>query len=195
MDVDRDVFQCLRLAVMHADILDLQQRHLVLERGLGPRMGLDRAAEIDPPHGLVLHHVLGAAGRDLLAEIHREHAVDQRRDALDVVVDQHHRATLVAEAADQCGEGADLGAGETGEGLVDQHDLGVARDRLGQFQPAQVGEWQRRRAAVHHRPEADTLGDPFGALGQRLVGKQHEQAVGQQRYHDVLQHGLPVQRP
>src|SRR5690348_18290247 len=31
MDVDRDVLQRLRLAVEHADILDLEQRHLVLE--------------------------------------------------------------------------------------------------------------------------------------------------------------------
>ncbi|MGY4349651.1 hypothetical protein ACVWXM_006144 [Bradyrhizobium sp. GM7.3] len=29
---------------------------------------------------------------------------------------------------------------------------------------------------------------------QRLVRKQHEQAVRQQRDHDVLQHSLPVQR-
>src|SRR5947209_12974836 len=40
MDVDGDVLQRLRLAVMHADILDLQQRHLVLEAGFGARRGL-----------------------------------------------------------------------------------------------------------------------------------------------------------
>src|SRR6185437_2683468 len=52
-----------------------------------------------------------------------------------------------------------------------------------------------RRVPVHHRAEADAVGNPFGALSQRLVGKQHEQAVRQQCDHDVFQHGLPVQRP
>ena len=46
---------------------------------------------------------------------------------------------------------------------------------------------------MHHILQPDALGDPFRALGQRLVGKQHEQAVGQQCDHDVFQHGLPVQ--
>ena len=192
MDVDRNVLQRLGLAVEDADILDLQQRNLVLEAGFRAGRGLDRAAEIDPPHRLVAHHLVGAAGDDFLAEIHRQHPVDQCRDALDVVVHQQHRAALVAEAADQFGEDADFGQRQSGEGLVDQHHLGIPGDGLGEFKPAQIRERQGRRPAIHHGAEADAVGDPFGALGQRLVGKQHEQAVRQQRDHDVLQHGLPV---
>ena len=135
MDVDRDVLQRLRLAVVHADILDLEQRLLVLEAVLRPRMGFDCAAEIDPPHGLVLHHILGSAGDDLFAEVHRKYAINERRDALHVMVDQHHRAPFVAEAADQFGEHADLGSRQAGERLVDQHDLGIACDCFRELQP------------------------------------------------------------
>ncbi len=180
MNMDRDVFERLRLAVVHADVLDLQQRHLVLEAGFRPRRGFQGAAEIDAPHGFVAHHLLGLAGDDLLAEVHREHAIDQGRDALDVVVDQHHRAAFVAEAADQFGERSDFCQRQSGERLVDQHDLGIAGDRLGEFEPPQVREGQGRRPAVHHRAEADALGDLLGALKERLVGEEHEQAVGQQ---------------
>ena len=48
---------------------------------------------------------------------------------------------------------------------------------------------------MHHGAEADAVGDPLRSFGQAAVGKQHEEAVRQQRNHDVLKHGLSVQRP
>ena len=51
----------------------------IAERGFRPRRGLDAAAEIDPPHGLVAHHLFGGALGDALADIHRDDAVDEAR--------------------------------------------------------------------------------------------------------------------
>ena len=129
--MDRDLIECLRLAVEHADILDLQQRRLIFEIDFAACSSLDRAAEIDAAHGLVLHHVAGCARDDFLAEIHRQHAIDQCRHALDVVVDQQHGAALVAKTPDQFGERTDFRQGEARERLIDKHDFWVARDRLG----------------------------------------------------------------
>ena len=76
----------------------------IAERGFRARRGLDAAAEIDAPHRLVAHHLVGGAFGDALADIHGEHAVDQAGDALDVVIDQQHGAAVVAQLADQIGE-------------------------------------------------------------------------------------------
>jgi hypothetical protein len=111
------------------------------------------------------------------------------------VVDQQHRAALVAKTADQLGKDANLCKRQSREGLVHQHHLGIARNRFRKLKPAQVCKRQRRRAAIHHGAKADALGDPFGAFSEGLVGKQHEQAVGQERHHDVFEHGLAVQWP
>ncbi|MGY4462533.1 hypothetical protein ACVWYI_006493 [Bradyrhizobium sp. LB13.1] len=111
------------------------------------------------------------------------------------MVDQHHRAAFVAKTADQVGEDVDLAARQASEGFVNQHHLRITRDRFRKLEPAQVGKGQRRRAAIHDGAQTDAVGNPFGALDQRLVREQHEQAVRQQRHHDVLQHRLPVQRP
>ena len=127
----------LRLAVEDADARRPRADRLAFAAASRPlASSFDLAAEIDAAHGLVAHHLLGGAFGDVLAEIHREHAIDQRRHALDVVIDQQHGAAFLAEAADQVGERADLGAGEAGERLVDQHDLRVARDRLGHLHAA-----------------------------------------------------------
>src|SRR5579883_1278144 len=194
MDMERDALKRLRLAVEHADIAHLQDRHLIREARFGPRRRTDRAAQIDAAHGRIAHHLIRAAMRDRLAQIHREHAIDERRDALDVVIDQEHGAALGTEGADQLREGADLARGQAGERLVHQHYLGIARDRLGEFEPPEIGEGQGRRAAVEHLAEPDTLGDEAGAAFDRGIGHEPEKAVGQERELDVLEHRLPAQR-
>ena len=180
---------------MDADIVDLEKRRGgVAERGFRPRRGLDAAAEIDAPHGLVAHHLVGGAFGDALADIHGEHAVDQPGDALHVVIDQQHGAAVVAKLADQIGEGRRLRRGEAGERLVDQKHLRIARDRLGDLDLAQIGERQGAGTAVEHGAEADARGDGAGARVGFRVGEQPRQLVGQQRELDVFQHGLAVQR-
>jgi len=119
-----------------------------------------------PAHLFVAHHLVGAAGNDFLAEIHRKHPVDQGCDALDVVVDQEHRAPLIAEAADHSEKVPTSASVSPAKGLVDQHHLGIPGDGLGELKPAQIRKRQRRRAAIHHGAKADAVGDPFGAFGQ-----------------------------
>ena len=166
----------------------------VAERGFRARRGLDAAAEIDAPHGLVAHHLFGAAFGDAFADIHGDHAVDQAGDALHVVIDQQHGAAVVAQFADEIGEGRGFRRGQAGERLVDQQHLRIARDRLGDFDLAQVGERQRGRAPVEHGAQADARGDGAGALVGLRVGEQPGELVGQQRELDVFQHGLAMQR-
>ena len=151
MDVDRHVVERLRLAVMHADVLDFEERRRgVAERGFRPRRGLDAAAEIDAPHGLVAHHLVGAAFGDTLADIHGEHAVDQARHAFDVVIDQENGAAVIAQFANQIGERRGLFRRQPGERFVDQQHLRIPCDCLGNLDLAQIGKRQGRRPAVEH---------------------------------------------
>ena len=113
MDVDRYVLERLRLAVLHADLVDGEKRHRgIAERGLRPRRGLDAAAEIDAADFLVAHHLFGRAFGDALADIHGDDPVDEAGDAFHVVVDEEHGAAIVAQFADQIGERFGLLRGE-----------------------------------------------------------------------------------
>ena len=88
-----------------------------------------------------------------------------------------------------------LARGQAREGLVDEHDLRVARDRLGDLDLAQVGEGQASRAAGRARaprPTRSAIARARASLSGS--GKRRQQLVGQEREHDVLEHGLPVQR-
>ena len=128
---------------------------------------LDLAAEIDAAHGFVLHHLVGAAFGDPFAEIHGDDAVGERGDALDAVVDKQHGTALVAQRADQIGKDLDLAGRQAGEGLVDQHHFGIARDRFGDLHAAQIGERQRPGMPLQDAAEADLLGDGAGTLRRR----------------------------
>jgi hypothetical protein len=66
------------------------------------------------------------------------------------VIDQQHRTAVVAQFADQIGERRGFLRSQPGERLVDQQHLGIARDRFCNLDLAQIGERQRRRAAVEH---------------------------------------------
>ena len=87
-----------------------------------------------------------------------------------------HRSAVVAHFGDQLGEGRGLARGQARERLVDQHHLGIAGDRLGDLDLAQVGERQRRGAPVEHRGQADALGDRARPRVGRGVGEEIEQA-------------------
>jgi len=190
----RHALERLRLAVEHADIVHRQQRAAAGSGDRGARGGLDRAAEIDAADGLVAHDLLGGAFGHALAEIHRQHAIDQGGDPLHIVIDQQHGVALGAEARDEGREIGHLAGGEAGEGFVHQDHARVAGDGLGQFEAAQIGEGQGRWQPVDHGVEAHAGGDLAGAVIDVAVGEQPDQAVRQQRELDVLQHGLAVQR-
>ena len=110
------------------------------------------------------------------------------------MIDQKHGAAVVAQLADEVGEGCRLRRGEAGKRLVDQQHLRIARDRLGDLDLAQIGERQGGRAAVEHAAEADARGDGARVLVDMGIGEQPRELVGQQRELDVFQHGLAVQR-
>ena len=91
--------------------------------------------------------------------MHGVNAVDQRGDALHVVVDDEDRPPVGAHFGDQRRERRGLARRQAGERLVDQHHLRIAGDRLGDLHFAQVGERQRRGAPVEDACQSDTLGD------------------------------------
>ena len=193
--IDRDFFERLRLAVEDAHPFDLEKRRPFAGRRIAPLRRLDLAAEIDAPHGLVAHDLRRRTFGHIFADVHRQHAVDQGGDALDVVVDQQNGPILGAKAANEIGEGFRLRRRQAGERLVDQHHLGIARDRLGHFHPAQRRKGQRRRMAVHHIAQADALGNRTRALVDPGLRGKAQQRIRQQRQLDVLEHGLAMERP
>ena len=196
MDMERDVFQRLRLAVDDAQIVDFEKRGVrVAERGFRPRGRLERAAEIDLAHCRVRHHLLDCALGDPLADMHGVNPVDQRGNAFHVVVDDQDRPAVGAHLGDQRRERRGLARRQAGERLVDQHHLRIAGDRLGDLHFAQVRERQGRRAPVKHAGQSDTLGDrPRPSVGGG-AGQHVQQSVGQKAENDVLDDRLPVERP
>ena len=195
MHMERNILQRLRLVIDDVQILDFEKRRLgVAESGFRPRRRLDRAAKIDPAHGLIRHHLRDRTLRDLFPDMHGVNAVDERRHAFHVVIDDEDRPPIVAHFGDQLGEGCGLARGQAGERLVDQHHLRIAGDRLGDLDFAQVGERQRRGAAIQHPGQSDALGDRARARVRGGAGKQIQQSIGQQAKQDVLEHRLPMQR-
>ena len=183
----------LGLAVLDAEGFDLEEGGLVLEAGFGAGGGGDGAAEVDPADGFVGHDLVGGAFGDRLAEIHGEGAVDEGGDGFHVVVDEEDGVAVVAEAADEVGEGGDLGGGEAGEGFVDEDDRRVAGESLGELEAAEVGEGEGGGAAVEDGGEADAAGDDAGAGVDCGVGEEAEEAVGEEGELDVLEDGLAVE--
>ena len=149
-------------AVEHLDVVDSEQGRGAIGRGRFALDVLDLAADIDPAHGFVLHHLVGAAFGDPFAEIHGDDAVGERGDALDAVVDKKHGTALVAQCADQVGKDLDLARRQAGEGLVDQHHFGIARHRFGELHAAQIGERQRPWMPLQNAAQSDLLGDRHG---------------------------------
>ena len=195
MDVDRHVLQSLRLAVEDVQIPDFEEGRLdVAKRGFGTRRRLQGAAEIDPAHRFVLHDLLHRALGDALADVHGVNAIDERGDALDVVIDDQHRSAVVAHFDDQPGERRRFARRQAGEGFVDQHHFGIAGDGFGDLHLAQVGERQGRGPPIERRAQPDALGDRARALLDGGVGKKIQQPVGQEPEDDVLEHRLPMQR-
>ena len=170
----RDALQRLRLAVEHADILDLEQRRSAsLKRAFGPRRRLDRAAEIDPAHGLVLM---------------TSSAVPSAISSPRYIARRGRRAP---RRSSRCGRpAAPRGLRRGSCGSVRRRSrprrasvrrrarrpappCGSRAIAFAKLQPAQIGERQRRRDAGRITcAEADALGDPAGALG-RACGRRN----------------------
>ena len=142
------------------------------------RAAVGAAAQINPPHGFVAHHLVGGAFGDAFAHVHGNNAVHQPCDALDVVIDQQHRSAVVAQFANEIGKGRGLLRRQASKGLVDQQDLRIARDRLGDLDLAQVGERQRSRAPVEHGAQADAGGDGVRAIVGLRVREEPRELVG-----------------
>jgi hypothetical protein len=62
------------------------------------------------------------------------------------VIDHHQGQPLLAELGEESGDVLDLPAGEPGERFVDQEEVGIGRERPGEFEPEEpgVGELARR---------------------------------------------------
>ena len=85
--------------------------------------------------------------------------------------------------------------GQAGEGLVDQHHLGIARHRFGELHAAQIGERQRPWMPLQNAAQSDRSAMARARSAAEALRRKPQQRVGQQRQLDVLQHSLPLQRP
>ena len=110
------------------------------------------------------------------------------------MIDDEDRAPVVAHFGDQRRERRGLARRQPREGLVDEHDLGIAGDGLGDLHFAQIGERQRGGAPIQYAGQSDTLGDRARSRFDRRAGKETQQSIGQKPEHDVLDDRLPVQR-
>ena len=81
-----------------------------------------------------------------------------------VVVDQEHaRSEVVADGADDGGEGGDLGLVQPGRRLVHQHEPRLERERPRDAEPALVAVREHRRRLVGARRQAEQPEQPVGA--------------------------------
>ena len=169
--MQRNAVERSGFAVEHFDVVDIEQGGAAIGRGCCFALYvLDLAADIDPAHGFVLHHLVGAAFGDPFAEIHGDDTVGERGHALDAVVDKKHGTALVAQRADQIGKDLDLAGRQAGEGLVDQHHFGIARHRFGELHAAQIGERQRPWMPLQNAAQPNLLSNGAGTLRRRSFG-------------------------
>ena len=121
-------------------------------------------------------------------------AVADLHDQRDVVVDQQHaRAEVVADGADDGGEGGDLGLVQPGRRLVHQHEPRLERERPRDAEPALVAVRQdrgraRRRARARPSSSSSSVGAP-----PRLARARRPRA--ERRDLDVLAHGEAAEQP
>lgn len=154
------------------------------------------AAEIRFLDLLVVPDLLGGPLGDLRAEVDDDGPVDELEQPTHVVIDDDQRHAVVTELTHQFREPLDLLAGEAGERLVDQQQVGGRRHRTPHLQPDHVGVGERVGQLVHRVAETD----PFAQLhrpGLRAATQtgSREQLVRHERYLDVLDDGPVLQRP
>ena len=167
----------------------------VAERGFRPRRRLDAAAEIDPPHRFVAHHLFGGALGDALADIHREHAVDQRArrsSRCDRPAARRGRRRATRRSDRRRPPSPSQVRPANGSSISSTCGSRAIALAISILRRSANGSVAGRRSSTLLKPDAG--GDGAGAFVGLRVGEQPRQLVGQQRELDVLQHRLPMQR-
>ena len=182
-------------AVAHDQVVDLEHR----------RPGSGRAL-VDPQQHLAPDHQLGqllgrglggAAVRDHLAAAHHRDVVGHRHDLAQLVRDQHDRAALIAQIAQDPEQMLGFLRGERPGRLIQDQNARAAEQRLQDLDPLLYPDRQLGDAGVEIDLEAvfplqlrDLVAGAGGALGQREAALGAEQQVLEHRerldQHEML---------
>src|SRR5258706_3973682 len=154
---------------------------------LGSQVGLDDA--------LVLHYLGRRSVGDDLAVIDHDHAVDDRHQLLQLVLDHQHRrafrmqpaeAPALVQPTDGAGEEVGLGRVQAAERLVEQQQLGLGGDGARDLEALEIALRERRGRLERHIGDADELErvhrfrlDALHPLAAAPRARRH------QRHHDV----------
>ena len=185
----------MRFAVEDIDGIDIEQRRRVAARRCLALDRFDRAAEIDAAHGFVLHHLVGAALGDALAEIHGDDAVGERGDTLDAVIDQQHGAARRRASVRIRSEKVLISAAVSpanGSSISTTFGSRATAFATSMRRRSANGSVQGWRCKTPPRPTRSAMARARSV--DRSFGRQPQQRIGQQRQLDVFQNGLPLQR-
>ena len=140
--------------------------------GQGRGEGGDAAgADVDGHRARLVQERRGGGVGDQAAGVEHDHVVADLGHVVEEVGGQHHRDAEAAQAVDQGQHLLPAGRVEAGGGLVEQDELGVGDDGLGQLGPlAHAG------GEAAHRPEAGLVQpDQVEHLRRPLAGGPHRQ--------------------
>ena len=120
----------------------------------GPHIGFDDLL-VAGDRGVI------ALGQDAAAGQHRDR-VGQIRDYRQIVLDHQHRA-VPRDLPDQSGNAADILVAETGHRLVEQHHLGIERQRRGDLEGALAAIRQSGGGVLGEPGQPDGVEQRLGA--------------------------------
>ena len=158
-------------------------------------------AQVGADHVGVALHLLGQAGRDGCAEVDDHHPVGEVHHEAHVVLDEDHgHAQLVADVEDEPGHVLGLLDVHPGDGLVEEQELGLHRERAAQLDALLDAVGQQADGALAVGLDLEEVDDLLDgrAVGQLLLERpaderqraEHPVAhVGVAAEHEVVEHG------
>ena len=126
-------------------------------------------------------------------------AIRDVHDQAHVVLDQHNGDAVAAQTADDRRDAGGLHRIAAGRGLVEQKELGLARQCTGQFEALEIAERQAPRGPLRRRRKPDPLERGRGSLARdpvlppdrgqvEEVGEHTGRFMAMAADHDVLEH-------
>src|SRR5579864_1680189 len=103
-----------------------------------------RAADIGLDDAGMARDLLRRADGDDLAEIHGDHAIDELHELTQTMLDDEDGEALpIVKVANERRQRLDLAGAETGEGLIEEQELGPRHQGARDLEPAQIAIRQR----------------------------------------------------
>ena len=205
MAVEADQADALVLGHVEVDAVEHLQRPIAGREAAHRERGAHAASPASSKYALrtigQVEDLVGGSRGDHAAGVEHDHALGDREQQLEAVLDDHDRApSLLDDAADDGVDLVDLVGQQAGARLVHQQHAGGALQQAGQQQLAPLERVQAAREGTVGRSEPDQLARVRDGLGRdlRAVGvarRSQRLADAQRRGHERCLERAPEPEP